>query len=413
MSVKRRKFIRTVSYLVAACVVIAATGYASFRAKATYEAKLENLRFEGLTSLCEYMHEISGGLSLLSVSAGESVAETAYYVSSRALGAKGCTLCFEPARIENINTFIEYVYDFSESFSESDDKKKKASELSDYAEEIYYHLSDLSVAVMNGEYRMREYGSIYTAEEKAYFEDFLDYSDGSENELFTSSVSAAHHSFVLSGRRTVTLEQAKKEAERLTGTEAVLWRSEEVGNEAYSLYHGDISARISRQGGMLVKLVNSIICDKSVLNESDATEKAVEFAEMCGYGTLTAFDTALQTFTARVVLVPEVNGVLLLTSAVTAEVCLSSGRVTYFDGGNYIKNYRTDVYGGTVPDISFLLPHGASLEKSFLCLADVDGRERLCIYAGCTVNGKKVVYYIDYNSYEIIKTAIEGGFYGY
>ncbi|MBE6821404.1 MAG: hypothetical protein E7516_10195 [Ruminococcaceae bacterium] len=407
MSVKRRKFIRTVSYLVAVCVVIAATGYASFRAKATYEAKLERLRFESLTSLCEYMHEISGGLSLLSVSAGESVAETAYYVSSRALGAKGCTLCFEPARIENINTFIEYVYDFSESYSAGEDKRKKASELSDYAEEIYYHLSDLSVAVMNGEYRMREYGSIYTAEEKAYFEDLLDYSDGRENELFTSSVSAEYGGKFLWGKHTVTLEQARNEAERLTGTLAVLWRSEDGDGEAYSLYHSDTSALISRQGGMLIKLINPVDSGEKVLNESDIVSKAKEFAVMCGYGTLTVFDTDLQTFTARVVLVPEVNGVLLLTSAVTAEVCLSSGRITYFDGENYIKNYRTDIYGGTVPDISFLLPHGASLEKSFLCLADVDGRERLCIYARCTVNGKKVEYYIDCNSYKVIKTEIK------
>ncbi len=407
MSVKRRKFIRTVSYLVAVCVVITASGYASFRAKATYEAKLENLRFESLTSLCEYMHEISGGLSLLSVSAGETVSETAYYVSSRVLGAKGCTFCFEPARIENINTFIEYVYDFSENYSASEDKRKKASELSDYAEEIYYHLSDLSVAVMNGEYRMREYGSIYTVDEKPYFEDFLDYSDGSENELFTSSVSAEYGSRFLSGKKTVTLEQARDEAERLTGISAVLWRSEENGNEIYSLYHDDTVIEISRQGGMLIKLINPADGGEKVLNESDSTEKAKEFAKMCGYGTLTVFDTVLQTFTAKVMLVPEVNGVLLLTSAVTAEVCLSSGTVTYFDGGNYIKNYRTDIYGGTVPDISFLLPVGVVFEKSLLCLADIDGRERICIRAECTGNGKRIVYYIDYNSYKIIRTEIK------
>ena len=407
MSVKRRKFIRTVSYLVAACVVVAATGYASFRAKATYEERLESLRFEGLTSLCEYMHEISGGLSLLSVSAGESVAEAANYVGSRALGAEGCTICFEPARIENINIFIEYVYDFSQGYSASESKKKKASELSDYAEEIYYHLSDLSVAVMNGEYRLREYGSIYTVEEKPYFEDFLDYSNGGENELFASSVSVGQVGRLLSGRQTVTLEQARKEAERLTGTEAVLWRSEDGENEVYSLHHGDASVQISRRGGMLVRLVNPVACDKSVLSQADAEGKAAEFAQLCGYGTLTAFETDMQTFTARVMLVPQVNGVFLLTSTVEADVCLSSGRVTYFDGGNYLKNYRMDIYAGDMPDAGFLLPKEANVKKTLLCLADIEGRERLCIYACCNVSGKDVVYYIDYNSYETIKTELK------
>lgn len=404
MSVKRRKYIRTVSYLVAVCVVVAATGYASFRAKATYEAKLQNFRFESLTSLCEYVHEISGGLSLLSVSAGESVEEAAYYVSSRALGAMGCTLCFEPTRLENINTFIEYVYDFAQGYSGSDSDRKTASRLSDYAEEIYYHLSDLSVAVMNGEYRMREYGSIYTADEKPYFEDFLDYSNGTENELFASSVSAGYGSKFLSGKQTVTLEQAKNQAEKLTGISAVLWRSEETEDETYSLYHGDVSAQISRQGGILIKFINPVNGGEKVLNKFDVIEKAKEFAQLCGYGTLTVFDADMQTFTARVVLVPEVNGVSLLTSAVTVEVCLSSGKVTYFDGGNYIKNYRTDVYGGAVPEISFLMPADIRFEKSLLCLAEIDGRERLCIRAECTGNGRKVIYYIDYNSYKIIKT---------
>lgn len=407
MSVKRRKFIRTVSYLVAACVVIAASGYFSFRARATYEAKLERIRFESLTSLCEYMHEISAGLSLLSVSAGESVRETAYYISSRAMGAKGCTACFESVRLENINTFIDCVYDFSEAYSAADDERERASELSGYAEKIYYHLSDLSVAVMNGEYRMREYGSIYTVTEKPYFEDFLDYSDGSESEIFTESVSAEYRSFFLSGRHTVTLEQARNEAERLTGVAAVLWRNEDNGSDVYSLHHGDTSVLISRQGGIPVKFVTPVNCDERVLNESDATEKAVEFAEMCGYGALTVFDTEVQTFIAKTVLVPKINGVFLLASAVTVEVCLSSGRIAYFDGGNYIKNYRTDVYGGAIPEISFLLPDGANVEKTLLCLAEIGGRERLCVYAVCTYDGRDVVYYIDYNSLDIIKTEIK------
>ena len=185
MSVKRRKFIRTVCYLVAVCVVISATGYFSFRAKASYEAVLERVRFEGINSLCEYMHEISGGLNLLSVSVGESVEDSANYVGSRALGARGSMACFEPARIENLSRFTDYVYDFSQTFSGSENERKKAAELSDYAEEIYYHLSDLSTGIVGGMYSVLEFGSIYFADEKPYFEDYLDYSNGKEKEVFS------------------------------------------------------------------------------------------------------------------------------------------------------------------------------------------------------------------------------------
>ncbi len=410
MSVRRRKFIRTVSYLLAACVVIAATGYFSFRAKASYEATLERVRFDGINSLCEYMHEISGGLNLLSVSAGESVADSAHYVASRALGARGSAACFEPARLENINRFIDYVYDFSQDFSGSEDERQRAAELSDYAEEVYYHLSDLSVAVMNGEYRLNEFGSIYKRNEKPFFEYSLDYSNGGEEQLFAVDVLAQWGSFFLEGKETVTLEQARNEAERLTGVDSVLWREGESGALAYYLCHGDTAVEICRQGGAVMSYINPLPCAERVLNEADALEKAMDFARKCGYGRLTALTAEMQTFTARFTLAPEVNGVLLLTSAVSVSVCLASGGITYFNGEEYIKNYRADVYGGDVPVINGLLPANVNLEKSLLCLADIDGRERLCILAFCSHAGSRVIYYIDYGSYKIIKTAVEGGF---
>lgn len=410
MSVKRRKFIRTVSYLLAVCVVIAATGYFSFRAKASYEATLERMRLESLNSLCEYMHELSGGLNLLSVSAGDSLADSAYYVGSRALGARGCLGSFQQVKTENIARFIDYVYDFSQSFSGTESGRKRAAELSDYGEEVYYHLSDLSVAVMNGEYRLNEFGSVYTREEKPFFEDYLDYSNGEEDILFAVEASAAPVSFFLEGREAITLEQAREAAERLTGVSSVLWRQGESNELVYSLYHGDTAVEISRQGGVLTKLVNPLPCAESVLNEADALDKAREFAEKCGYGKLIAVNSGMHPFTAEFILAPEVNGVLLLTGRVIVGVCLASGGITYFNGEEYIKNYRRNVYGCDVPDISRLLPSNVTLEKTLLCLTEIEGRERLCILALCSYADGKAQIYIDYNSYKIIKTAVEGGF---
>lgn len=408
MSVKRRKFIRTVCYLIAACVVISATGYFSFRAKASYEAVLERVRFEGINSLCEYMHEISGGLNLLSVSVGESVEDSANYVGSRALGARGSMACFEPARIENLSRFTDYVYDFSQTFSGSENERKKAAELSDYAEEIYYHLSDLSVAVMNGQFRLSEFGSIYRKTEIPFFENYLDYSNGSEDALFGAEAAGARVSNFLEKKSTLTLEQAKDIAENLTGVESVLWREGESGELAYYLYHGDTAIEICRQGGAVMRYINPLPCAEKVLTESDAAEKAKDFSRKCGYGNLKTVTSETYAFTSDFTLAPEINGVLLMTASVRVGVCLSSGGITYFDGEKYIRNYRTDVYGGEMPDISGLLPENVSLEKSALCLEEFDGRERLCILAFCSYADGKVRIYIDYNSYEIIKTACTG-----
>ena len=65
MAIKRRFFIRVVSYLVAATVIIAATGLFSQRAKAGYEETLGKVRLSNLTSLCEYTREVGSGLRVL------------------------------------------------------------------------------------------------------------------------------------------------------------------------------------------------------------------------------------------------------------------------------------------------------------------------------------------------------------
>ena len=111
-------------------------------------------------------------------------------------------------------------------------------------------------------------------------------------------------------------------------------------------------------------------------------------------------------FTADFTFAPVVNGILLLTSTVRVSVCLASGGITYFNGENYIRNYRRDIYGGDLPDIKRLLPVNVRVEKTVLCFAEIDGRHKLCVLAVCDYSGEKVDIYIDYNTMKIIKNSL-------
>lgn len=414
MAVKRRKFIRTVSYLLAVCIVFAVGGYFSQRAKASYQSTLEKVRFEGLNSLCEYTHELSGGLRLLAVSAGDSAADSAYYVSARAVGAMGCIGCFDSGKTANISSFLNTVYSFAESFSGDDEARAAAVKLSDYAEELYYHLSDLSTAVMSGAYSLSEYGSVYEKSEMPYFEDYLDYSNGSESEIFTVSAATQADSVrcsVLDGRETVSAEEAKKTASGIIDIDSVLWRVSEVkkdGFEVYSLTHGDTAVEICKSGGALCRIINPLPCAEAAFFADDALVKAEEFLKTHDYYGMKVTGGEADSFTARFSFAPEVNGVLLLTSPVQISVCLSSGEITYFDASEYIKNYRTDVFaGGGMPDISGKLPPNVSLTGTKLCLAEIDGRERLCCLAVCDFGGDEVWIYVDSLSFKVIKTDLK------
>jgi hypothetical protein len=94
---------------------------------------------------------------------------------------------------------------------------------------------------------------------------------------------------------------------------------------------------------------------------------------------MVALETEKSEFTASFVFVPRINGILLLTAEIRAEVCLASGETTFFDASEFIKNYRTDIYVDTeIPDFSGRLPPNLTMEKADICYADIGGKKQIC-----------------------------------
>lgn len=411
LTVRRRKFIRIISYLIALCVVFAASGVFTARAKSDYESTLERVRLDGLASLTEYSREISSGLRLLAVSAGDSLVDSSSYVSARAVGAMGSLGCFYSEKVDNLTRFFSGVYDFSEDFSGSEESRKAAVKLSDYAQEIYYHLSDMTNAVVSGEYTLTEYESIYGKSEVPYFEDELDFYNGTEDEIFSiiaPAASDAKNYVFLIGRESISVDDAKQRASNATDITPALWRdgvSDDGGVDLYVLTCGDTQVDICKAGGILCRIINPQPCDEAVYSVDDARRKAVEFLELRGFEDMTEINSEKEEFTSEFVFVPEINGVMHLTAKIDVEICLASGKVTYFDASEYIKRYRTNISAPNgVPEISTLLPYGLTAEKTFACVADIDGREKLCCLAVCPFGGNTVYVYIDYYSLKITKT---------
>lgn len=409
---RRRKFIRIISYLIALCTVFAASGAFTARAKSEYESTLERVRFEALASLAEYSREISSGLRLLAVSADDSLTDSSAYVSARAVGAMGSLGCFYSEKVDNITRFFSGVYDFSESFSGNEQSRRAAVKLSDHAQELYYHLSDLTNAVTSGEYTLTEYESIYRKSDVPYFEDELDYYGDDEIYGLISAASAeGGGSVYLDGRDSISVDKAKSTASVLTGINEALWREGESsavdGTEIYALRNGDTEVDICKSGGVIYRIINPQPCGSAVYSLDDARKKAAEFLGSRGFENMTEIKSAENIFTVDFVFAPEMNGVLLLPAKIEIEVCLASGKVTYFDASAYITRYRTDVAAaGSVPDAERFVPGIVTYEKSLLCTADVDGAEKLCVLAVCRYEYNKVYIFIDYYNMKTIKTLI-------
>lgn len=412
MILKRRKFIRIISYLIALCVIFAASGVFTARAKSDYESTLERVRLEGLASLTEYSREISSGLRLMAVSSDDSLTDSSAYVSTRAVGAISSLGCFNSEKSYNLNRFFSGLYDFAEDFLGSEENRRSAVKLSDYAQEIYYHLSDLTNAVVNGEYSLTEYKSIYQKPKVPCFEDELDFYNGKEDKIFEIIAPAAtdvkHYAF-LAGKDTVSAEYAMQKAGDVTGIQPSTWRIAENGGrtDSYSFICGDTRVDISKAGGIIYGIINPQPFGTAVYSSADALKKAAGFLKTCGFDDMKTVYENSGEFTAFFVFVPEIRGILLMTAKTEIEISLVNGKITYFDASEFLERYRTDVgTANSIPDITDFLPYGLTPEKTSVCVADIDGREKLCILAVCPFEKDNVYIFIDYYSLKTIKTLI-------
>ena len=387
-------------------MVFAVSGMFSQRAKAGYEETLGKVRMTNLGSMCEYFRDISAGLRLLAVSADNAVPESISYVEARVMGAKGCFNSFNSKKVRNIGKYLNAVTVFLQDFSGTSEKRKTAIYLSEYAQEVYFHLNDVSSAVLNGAYSLTEYGSIYNSGEKPYFEDFVDYSNGNERELFNAAApaSATENGSFFDEKEEITEETAKKIASSVTGINSALWRENKTDNGAFSFSHGDVAVEINKSG-KLCRLINPMPCKTAKISAYESEEKANEFLIKYGYKNMTVLRRESGEFTASFLFYPFINGVLLMTSPVEIGICTSNGETVYFDSCEYISNYTEDIQPpASMPDISGLLPGDVTVIGSFYCIKEINGRERLCILSECEYDENKYHIYTDPVTMKNLKT---------
>ncbi len=381
------------------------------RAKAGYEETLGKVRLSNLTSLCEYTREVGSGLRVLAVSSGDSMTDSMAFVRDRIMGAVGCIHAFDTKNTKHMTKFFGKAYTFAENFTGTEKERESAVRLSMYAQEVYYHLNDVSSAVLNGAYSVTEYGSAYKKSDKPYFEKYLDYSNGKETQLFKliSPVSAQVGEYeILSGMSKISSQTAKDFASLVSGVSSALWRECEDSDAPISLHsfkHGDVRVDICENGGMLYRLVNPVKCEKAFYTESEAESFASDFLSECGFNDMVCTHKSSSEFSAVFVFVPSVSGILLMNAPVEIAVCLSDGTVTFLDSSEYLRKYRSDIEA-VQDEINIVLPPNLETRETVRCIADINGKEKQCILAFSNFEGEEVRSYIDAQSGRVLKTEI-------
>ena len=374
-------------------MVFAVSGLFSQRAKAGYEETLGKVRMANLGTMCEYFRDISAGLRLLAVSADTSLSDSISYVEARVMGARSCLNGFNAKKIKNISDFLDTVNKFTDSFTGTSEKRKISIYLSEYAQDVYYHLNDVSSGVINGAYSLTEYGSIYQNNNNPYFEDYIDYSNGNEKELFSAAAPASATTDTSYSEEKITEETAMKIAGKVTGINPALWRKNEAESDVYSFRHGDTLVDVAKSG-TVCRIINPMPCKTAKISLDEAEKKAVEYLGNLGYENISALRREKSEFTASFLFYPTVNGVMLMTCPITADICLSSGALTFMDSHGYIRNYRNDVTA----------PENYDDSLGILCLKEINGKEKLCVFSVCRYNSYLFFIYKDTQTFKIILT---------
>lgn len=397
----RRSFIRIISYLAATAVCLAAAASDAAKARGDYGEALGRVRMSSLVSLCEYSSQLSAGLRTLAVSPNGGTADPAAFVCSRALGARGGAAGFSEDSAGNILYFLDGVYRFAEEFPDepSEEKRAAAIRLSDYAGELYDHLSDVSAAVLNGDISLLEGG------DAEFIEDKLDFSNGSEDEIFP--LIAVSVSPVGSAEAAVSREAARAAASELFGVETALWRggeTEELGGiEVYRFTYGSMLVDISTSGEVAAFTVAEP-CKTAETGADSAAVSAAKFLKERDFPEMEEISRREREFRTELEFAPCVGGVLHLDSAVKVAVCRCCSELIRFDCSEYIKNYREIEAVDAKPRLARLLPSGFDLESQRLCVADIGGRARLCYLAECSFRNEKLRMYFDYFSLKALKS---------
>lgn len=410
---KKRIFIRIISFISAFAVFFAASGFMLQRSKAVYEDSLGKVRLSGLASLCEYVHDISMSLRLLAVSSDEKVSESASVAYAKILGAQGSIACFENVKTENISAFLSGIASFSQGFSDnviSGEEREKALAYSDYAQEMYYHLSDVANAVISGEYSLFEAEEIYSKNTAEFFENHLDFSNGTEKELFSGFESASLQTRAAQNqKREITVREAKKNAAEFLSVHSSLLRDK--GGEAinglqtYKFTHNGISVNVCKYGGEICRFVDSHICMSDELTHNQMQEKAEVMMKKAGCYEYELMVSQRNGNTSYFVFAPVENNILLLDAAVEVEACAGEGKIVCFDAVNYCKYYPENVSEITEnADVSRLLPDNLTLVKSNICRVTIDEKERYCHLAQCLLGDEKVFVFINCYSLKTLKT---------
>lgn len=368
MHIKKRNFVRLISYLVATIAALGFWGWQTYEQQEIYRMQLEYSYLRSLQELSSNMSVISTDLDKGTYAGTPKQLSTISTKLWREAGNAKTALTSIPvgeAQLDNTYRFLSQVGDYSMSISRkassgqeiSQEEKDNLVSLVDYARKLEQQISQLEQDVSSGKIRIKDIINQYwggqgaqgdraASQDQGVFKEMEASFEGFPQLIYDGPFST-HLTDVkpkmLESLSSVSREQARKKAATAAGVKAneISFVQDENSNmPSYVFGSEDISVAVTKQGGLVTYMTNSRDVQAPRISVEDARKKADEYLAALGIESMedTYYEIANNICTINYAYMNQ--NVICYTDLIKVGVAMDNGQVVFFDARGFISNHK-------------------------------------------------------------------------
>ena len=419
----KKYFIRAISFLSVACVVLTVSTVVYANKAKKYKFVTEIAYERALSELCESLDNITVSLQKGTYcSTGKMLSDIGNDLSRQATSAKVSLgqLTDETMITEDVYKFLSQIGAFTSYLAKNEDKlsltareKQSLKDLLSFSQSLSENLGKIRQESFEGkvisEKRTDTLSS--SAEVPRTFSDSMtdieqnlaDYPTLIYDGPFADNVLNKSGGKMLKTLDEITKQEAKKIAAEFMNTTAESLREEADVDSVIELYcfsKGDVAAAITKKGGKLCYMVNPREVGGETISSEESIKRAKKFLSGIGYTSLKESYYSIFDGVCTINFAYTQNGIIHYSDLIKVSVALDSGEVLSVDARGYLMNHtKRDIYQEKISldQAKKIIPSDLKIlsEKSAVIPLDT-GKEAYCYEFRCKDSkDQEVLIFID------------------
>ncbi len=421
---KRKHFIRAISFLSVACIILTVSTVVYADRARKYEFATQIVYEKALSELCESLDNITVSLQKGTYcSTGKMLSDIGNDLSRQATSAKVSLGQLTGKNIDSdeIYKFLSQIGAFTISVAEKEGKltlSKKQKEgldaLLKYSESLSKSLDEIRQGSFRGDIVQSKNQSTLSLDKTEMPKTFdssmsdagqslADYPTLIYDGPFADSVINKEGGKMLKSLGEITKQEAKKIAADYIGTtvEGLRENGDVNGDiELYCFSKGDVAAAVTKKGGKLCYMVNPRDVSGETISSKECIKRAKKFLQDAGYKNMKDSYYSVYDGVCTVNFAYTENGIIHYSDLIKVSVALDNGEVLSVDARGYLMNHtKRDIYEKklTKAQAQSILSDGLTVLSAESAVIPTDtGKEAYCYEFHCRdKKGQQVLIYID------------------